>query len=395
MPEKIRIAHIVEATAGGTRRHVFDLISHTDFSKYDVTLICATRRDVAFLRDIELLRSMGVRVEIVEMGRSISPSGDVVSLSKIYRVLRKVRPMLVHTHSSKAGILGRVAARLSGVRAAIHTPHVFAFQMRAGLFRKWFYLELERFAARLTEHIICVSEDEKKIAEAARVISTEKLHVVRNGIDMPPAPSDVRPGNVFRAEIGIGPSDVLIGTLGRFYEQKGLEILLAAAPGIFEKVPDSRIVIAAGEGDPGVRRRVAKALEDGDILGRCEVIVPPEDTSRFLAALDVFVLPSLWEGFPYVLLEAMAVGLPVVASRVGGVPELLRDEIDGLLVPAGDVQALMAAVCRLAADWKYAAELGGNAAKRVRDDFSMEEMLRRTFKVYDEALDVTGQKALQ
>jgi len=395
VPEKIRIAHIVEATAGGTRRHVYDLIAHSDFSKYEVTLICATRRDVEFLQDIELLRSLGARVKIVEMVRSIHPVGDLRALLGLCRVLRRLQPTLVHTHSSKAGFLGRAAARLVGVPVTIHTPHVFAFEMQVGPLMKRLYMELERFAACLTDRIICVSESERNLAKAARLISTEKLRVVRNGIDMPAVSPDVTIREACRKDLDIGDSEIVIGTLGRFYEQKGLEILLAAAEGILKEDPSSRIIIAAGEGDPRVKRRITKMLDGGGLSGRCKITDPPEEASHFLAALDIFVLPSLWEGLPYVLLEAMATGLPVVASHVGGVPELLRDGKEGVLIPVGDVQALKVAVCRLAADREYAVELGCNGAKRVRERFSMGEMLRKTFKVYDDVLDEKGLNPLQ
>ena len=224
------VAQVIEATTGGTRRHLLDLVTGLDPARFAVSVIGSPRRDPVFASDVEGLRLRGIGVTLVPMKREISPLSDLLACLRIYRQLRRSPVEIVHTHSSKAGFLGRIAARLAGVRAVVHTPHVFPFQMDVGAWRKSFYLQLERSATRLADRVICIYPGQKQEAVAAGLGPPEKFVVIENGVRSNAAAGD-DPGvrRELRKRLRIGEDQPVVGSLGRFTRQKGYEFLVHAA----------------------------------------------------------------------------------------------------------------------------------------------------------------------
>ena len=388
MTRKIQVVEILEASTGGTRRHLCDLVDALDRERFSVTVICSTERDEAFLTDVTHWRATGTCVHIVRMQRRISPLTDLPALVAITRHLRTIRPDIVHTHSSKAGFLGRLAAGIARVPCVIHTPHVFPFLMQVDGLRRAAYFALERVAAPLTDHLIYVCEKEKYASErwgpAPHVPST----VIHNGIsaDAYSQPSDVA---ALRRELGIESEAINIGVVGRFSPQKGHRDLVLAVNRLATR-RDLRLLMF---GSGPLRRAIAELVHRRGLDSSCHFFEPRRDMDRVYALLDVCVLPSRWEGLPYALLEAMAAGRAVIATDVGGMGEVIEDGRTGLLIPPGDPHALADAITRLADDPELRLQLGRQAAEAVRQRFDRAEMVAAVERLYEGMLDVaTGQR---
>jgi len=365
----LHIIHILEATTGGTRRHLRDLVLGLDPDKFRVDVIVSLHRDPDFVRDLALFRTRGVGVHVVPMHRRIAPLADLVALARLVRLLRLLRPDVVHTHCSKAGFLGRIAARLAGIRATVHTSHVFAFEDTSAPWRSWCYRLLERLAVRWTTRLIAVSERERALALELG-FAEENVVWIANGI------SNLKSQISTRSE---GPASLPTVTfLGRLCCQKAPDLFLAAIPEILRQTPEARIV---GEGtwrDWAVRQVERQTWRDRVTFGVAR------DEAEVAAELDtttVLAMPSRWEGLPYTLLEALQAGTPVVAAGVGGVLDVVADTNCAVLVPPNHPGLLAAAVAGLLCSRETRERL--IAAGRVRvQAFGLQRMLDQTMAVY-------------
>ncbi len=366
------LVHILEAATGGTRRHLWHLATGLDPARFRQTLIVSALRDVSFRDDIAAYRARGLAVLEVPMTRSPSLRRDPAAALQIAALLRQLAPDVVHTHSSKAGLLGRWAATRAGVPLRIHSPHVFAFEMRVAPGLRALFLLAERLAARWTDLLVCVSEAE---ARSARRMgrACPPLQVVHNGVDAPPlcpaVPLEARP---LRALLP-----------GRPCRQKGQDTLAEALLRHPELARHFQIELPGSDPAaqlPGRLRGAARA-------GLCRLLpaCPPEAMPRRLESAAVVLLPSRWEGMPYTLLEAMAAARCVIAAAVGGVPEALVDGRNGLTVPPDDPEALAAALFRVASAPEQARAWGLAARETVLRKFRRDAMLQALSELYEGA----------
>lgn len=375
-----RLLLIAEATIGGTRKHLGQLALGLHGDRFAVTVLCATRRDPSFAGDIEEFRRRGIRVKVLDMRRRIHPWADLVALLRIATWLLSNRFDVVHTHSSKAGFLGRMAARLTGHRRIVHTPHSFAFLHDAEFpaARRRLFLTVERFLGRLTTRLVAVSRAEARVAVDHRIVTAEKVRVIHNGIDVAAELTDVAPPP---AAWRLDPNRRAIGTVGLLEVSKGQADLIDALPRIVRAVPEVRcLVVGPGSLRAALEARVAEA-------GLGDVVAFPghlQPSLGLIAQLEIFVLPSLWEGFPYVLLEAMALERPVVATDVGGCPEVVSPGETGLLVPPHRPDRLAAAILELLEDRERASRMGRAGARRVRREFDLDTMIGSHATLYQE-----------
>ncbi len=382
----VKVAQVIEATTGGTRRHLVDLCMQLDRRRFDVSVFCATRRDPAFRTDIKRLEERGISVTEVEMLRQIRPVRDLVALVRLYRRLRAGNFDVVHTHSSKAGVLGRLAGRLAGVPRIIHTPHAFPFMMDVVPVQRAFYRWVERLAARVTDRIVCVCRFEREQALAVQLCDPSKLVVVENGIAAPPAGTDPAPVAAVREQCAVPDDGFLVGASGRLVRQKGIPDLLEAFAVVHERQNTARLVI---QGDGPTRDALllqARRLGIDDVCTIRPGLGGPADVFR---ASDVVVFPSCWEGLPYTLLEAMAVGCPVVATRVGGMPEAVAAGPAGILVPSADPAALARAILDLLGNESLRRESGDRARALMAERYRLSEMVAAVEALYEEPLDAT------
>ena len=339
----IRVMRIIaRLNVGGPALHVALLTERLAPPDFESLLVCghvgAHEGDMAYLLDA---RGITPRY-IPQLGRELSPWRDLVTLFKLWRLMRRWQPDVVHTHTAKAGFVGRVAAWLAGVPVRVHTFHGHVFRGYFGPLKTRLFLTLERLTARLSGRLITISPQLRdELAHTYRIAPPEKFAVIPLGMELRPYLETPRGGGHFRARYGIPPSAPLIGIVGRLVPIKNHALFLAMAARVRERLPEAHFVIV-GDGE------LRAALEaQTAALGLADVVTFTgflRDLRPVYSDLDVLVISSDNEGTPVSIIEALAAGVPVAATAVGGVPDLLRGGERGRLAPAGDVDALRAAV---------------------------------------------------
>jgi glycosyltransferase involved in cell wall biosynthesis len=375
----VHVLHVIEATIGGTRRHVVDATRGLARRGVEVTLVASALRQPEFRDDLRELGADGVRVIELPMVRSISPGRDFSHLRELERVLRELRPDVVHTHSSKAGVLGRLASMSSGIGARVHTPHTFAFLFGAmfGGLQRALFREIERALAGATERVLAVSADEAATFAESGVVPRERIAVVANGID----PSAWIAASPFDWKtLGIPPAARVALVAGLLNVAKGQDLAIRslAQPGL-----EQMHLVLAGHGE--MREEWEALARELGVEGRVRFLGWRDDVPQLVAGADVVLLPSRWEGMPYIVLQAMAAARPVVATRVDGARVLVEDGRTGLLCDLESPESIAQAVRRvlsLGDTERRALGLAGRA--RVSDAFTIDSMVERLLAVYRE-----------
>jgi glycosyltransferase involved in cell wall biosynthesis len=372
----MRVLHVMECTIGGTRRHLVDVARGQLAAGLEVRVVASTLRDPGFPADLEALESEGVHVTRLDMLRELAPGTDLAHFRTLKGLLRDQRPDIVHTHSSKAGALGRQASLSTGIGARVHTPHTFAFLFKAlfsPLKRRLYRAVEQRLAAR-TDRIVAVSASEAETFAASGVVRQDKVRVVCNGIDpapfLDPAPADL-------GGLGLDPNKPTAALVGLIYAAKGQDLALRALAG----TSDLQLVIVG----PGDRTEIEALTRELGLEDRVVFTGPRDDVPALLAAVDWLVLPSRWEGMPYVVIEAMAAGLPVLATPVDGARDLVLHGQSGLLCDSIEVEPLRAGLQHLLelspAERDRMGEIG---RARVLEHFTVERMVAGLTDVYRE-----------
>lgn len=380
---RIRVLHVLEATEGGTARHLLDVLAHLPRDRYEVTAVCSPLRDPAFVRGVRAVGSTGTRIEWVNMTRAVQPLRDLAAVATLARYLRRRRYDLVHTHSSKAGALGRLAALLaSPVSRRIHTPHAFSFLLPGSAMRRGVYIAAEWILARFTDRFIAVSAGERR--QVRRLAPRAAVAVVYNGVDPAPFREARRHRAAVRAEFGVPTEAFLVGCVGRLTAQKGQTLLLKAVATLGSRRRKRVWVVLVGAGEDETKLQ-ALARELG--IGRQVVFAGHRaPIAPVYGALDLYCLPSFSEGCPYTLLEAMAAGLPCVATAVDGSRELVLDGTTGRLTPPGDFQTLAAVLAEASARPDRLEKWGEAGRRRVQERFTLDRMIAGLDEVYRTAL---------
>ena len=371
---KTTVLHILEATTGGTRRHILELTTGLNKDTFSVSLICATDRDPAFLSDIATMKSQGINVSIIPMTRNIRPVKDFMAFLAILRYLKQNNIMIVHTHSSKAGFLGRIAARLAHIPVIIHTPHVFAFQMDIPTLLKAFYFRMEQFTARFTKKIICVSNDEMNIAIKAGLAASDKFTVIENGVAA--SHSSNKPS---RDDLDIKPNEIVVGTIGRFTKQKNQKLLLSAAKQVIEECPDTKFIII-GNGE--LKDELVSITNELSLQNNVRILDIKDDFAGFYSVIDIFVSSSAWEGMPYTILDAMLYKKAIVATEVGGVADIIDNRKTGIIVPPENKTAMANAITELISKPELRTTLSSNAGSVAETRFVLKNMINKTANLY-------------
>lgn len=331
MPE-IRLIHVLEATVGGTRRHLLDLCRGLPPERFEQHVIYSSLRDPHFEAEAVALRAAGIEATALPVRREIEPVEDWHCLRGLQAVVKRWQPHVIHGHSAKGGFLARLAGRACPGARVVYTPHGFAFQMRTDPLRHWLYLWLERQAARYTDALVAVGEGQRELALQHGLLAPERITVIPNGVRSELF-AGVGEGAGVRGEFGLPAEALLLGTVAALSPQKGLEYLLRAVAAVRRERPEVALLIV-GEGlQRGALVRQARLLGLGPNVVFAGL---RSDIPRLLGALDLFVLPSLWEGLPYALLEAGATGLPAVATAVPGNTDLIRPGETGWLARPAD-----------------------------------------------------------
>jgi glycosyltransferase involved in cell wall biosynthesis len=394
---RIKILYIItKSDIGGAQKYVNDLARHLDRDQFDAKILYGGK-DLKWLSN--KVRPLALFLN------------DWLAIFELVKILKKERPHVIHLNSSKAGIIGAIAAAIVNQQQRAHvifTAHGWVFNPTNALSWpvRWSYILLHKLAARFQDQIICVSEYDYRLALHYGVAPEEKLTVIHNGIDPNIkflSKEEARKEIMQKLEMGherLGKAKspplishlsslLWIGSLGRLVKEKNYETFIHAAARMTEEQKNKEtkewpIFILIGSGSE--LEKLQLLIANYKLQNRFFIIQPTGNDSQYLKAFDMFVMTSIKEGLPYVLLEAMAAELPIVVTDAGGIPEMIKNHENGLMVTQKNPEMLARALQGLIENKNIARELAKNARHIVQTKFSLKEMIQRTESVYRENL---------
>ena len=380
--QPLRVLLVTQASGGGVGRHFLDLAQGLSAEGVHVTSLYAPRKLDTLFRT--RLKAGGLPpMHEINMRRAIHPL-DAVDLWRLIRMIRRLGPFdLIHGHSSKGGALARLAARRLGI-PSVYTPHaVITLDPTLSSWERRVYGRIERWLAGRTGAIIAVSDDEADhLGELG--IDARMVHLIPNGAP----PIDFPSRDAARSRLGITPDEVVVGFVGRLSAQKAPELLLDAFASAFERNLTVRLaMVGSGPLDAAIRKQIHKLN-----LGSRVSLLGDVVATDVMPAFDVFCLSSRYEAMPYVYLEALAAGLPIVSTLVGGATMCVEPGENGLLVPPNNVAALSSAMQMLVLDVELRARFAA-ASVSMATRFTAQRMVQRTLRVYDQVLATAGNAA--
>lgn len=361
---------ITKSNFGGAQRYVFDLAIEAKKRGHQVAVLLGGRGLLS-----EKLEAEGVEVITLDaLGRDISPLRDVQSFFHTLNVLHEWQPDVFHTNSSKMGLVGNLAARVTRVPHIIFTAHGWAFNESRPWYQK-FVLKLIYWKIVLLSHkTICVSKKTLGDISGWPFIS-KKLKVVRNGIE----PFEVKERTQARRELGVHEDGVLVvGTIAELHHIKGLDVLLRAWSKFHKESQTHLFIIGEGEERQHLENMASNLGISESVTFKGFV----NNARSLLSAFDIFVLPSRSEAMPYAPLEAGVAGIPVISTSVGGVPEIIESGITGALIPKEDSEALLSSLILFHENPRMRDRLGKDLKKVVEEKFSRQVILDETFNIY-------------
>jgi len=383
LPERVKVLRVIaRLNMGGPALHVAYLTAGLRERGYDTTLVAGTlargEDSMAFVaHDLDV-----PVVTIPELGREISPVRDLVATVRLAGLIRRERPQIVHTHTAKAGTVGRLAALLAGGRRppiVVHTFHGHVLRGYFGPVRSRFFRWLERWLARHTTALVAVSPQVRDDLVALGVAPPEKFAVIRLGIELEQRVADGDSRTATRRYLGIPPDRFAVGWIGRMTAIKNTEDVLSAFKRLRDRGVEATLCMV---GDGPDRPQLEQRAHELGIMRDTLFLGYQQEVAALYAAFDALVLPSSNEGTPVSVIEALAARTPVVATRVGGVPDVVREGEDGFLVDTGDTEALAERLARLADDPQLRERMGDAARDRVLPRYAVARLVDDVDRLY-------------
>jgi glycosyltransferase involved in cell wall biosynthesis len=381
------VVHVITMLEwGGAQENTLYSVEHLDPGRFDRVLVAGK----GGMLDGRAHRIPGLRVILLDdLVREVRPARDAKAFLALRSILREEKrascgdPLVVHTHSSKAGILGRAAARAAGADAVVHSIHGFGFHDGQSKPTRALYVELERMASRWTDAFVAVSEENIRAGVQEGIFHREQCRLIRSGFDTSRFLAGRRAAG--RKILGIPEGVPVVGTVAVFKPQKAPLDFVEVARRVALEIPDSRFVMV---GDGEMRGEAERAVTAIGISDRFSFLGWRPEIPELMAAFDVFLLTSRWEGLPKVVPQALIAGCPVVATAVDGTREIVDHGVDGVLAPSGDVDSLARGVAGI-----LAGRLPLDAARkreRLLREFDQDEMVRMQERLYAEILAGKG-----
>jgi glycosyltransferase involved in cell wall biosynthesis len=379
-PAQTESAHILyiitKANWGGAQKYVFDIAFAAQEAGHQVSVACGTQGELT-----TRLEQAGIPVfQVAGLGRDIHLLSDLKALNTLTKLMRALQPDIVHANSSKAGLIAVIAAQISRVPDIIFTAHGWAFNETRPWWQKAVFSLFHLVTVSLSDTVICVSE---AVAKDMRWMpfSGAKTRVIHHGITFP----QFMRKDEARASLAPHLSEILsaplwIGTLAELHPTKGLDVAINAFARIAPQFPNA-VLVLIGEGD--ARNELVTLAKERGISNRIRFSGHIQDAASYLSAFDIFLFPSRSEALGYAVLEAGNASLPVVASRIGGIPEIIEDSVSGLLVTPNDIEGFAIDLSSLLAAPELRTRLGTALHEKILKDFSKEQMLRKTLALYE------------
>ena len=374
---------IARLNIGGPARHVILLSAKLDPIRYS-TLLLTGQEAPAEGNMGSLAKSLAVEPRVITgLGREISLWRDLLAWIELYRWCVRYRPHIVHTHTAKAGVLGRLAARAARVPVIVHTYHGHVFQGYFSPLKTRFFLAIERWLGRSTDRLIAVSEAVRQDLLRLGIGTPERLVVIPLGLNLDPFLMCENLRGQLRAELGLHPDTPLVGIVARLVPIKAHDVFLKAAARVCTRFPQSRFLLV---GDGERLEELRMLVERLHLREQVLFLGWRQDLDRVLADLDVVVLTSRNEGSPVCLIEAMAAARPVVSTRVGGVGDVVDDGITGCLVDVDRPDDVADAIVELLGDQERRRAMGEAGRRRVDPRFSIDRLVSDMDRLYGQLL---------
>jgi glycosyltransferase involved in cell wall biosynthesis len=365
--KKIEVLHLVEdLKTGGLERAIATIAEGLDRQRFEASVWCIARGGAVAAE----LKEKGIEVKIL----GISTYHKPFHLLKLSRLLRKAKPDIVHTHGYFGSVIGRLAAKTAGIPILINHVHSTYWEYRKK------HLLMEKFLSLVTQKIICCSKAVEDFVTGYERINPSKTLVIYNGVDEKRF-SKIKNSSLLKAKLGLDSDELVIGTVSSLFPHKGHKFLFEAAPLILAAFPSTRFLIV---GDGVLRRELENRAEELNLSSRVIFAGTRKDVPDLLSLMDIFVLPSsIREGLGISIIEAMAAEKPVVATDIGGIPEVVKDGQTGLLVPPRNPAALARAIIELLNDPGKAKAMGKQGRARFEEKFTIGKMLSEVENLYE------------
>ena len=387
-PKKIRIVNIItRMELGGPPILVLDILQHLDKERFESTIATGITIDRKYDM-IGFARDKNIRIfAMPSLVRDIHPLKDIKALIKLAIFLKKEKFDIVHCHTSKGGFIGRLAAKLAGAKIIIYSPHGDIFE---GYFCKLatdFFILLEKFAARFTDKIINLTKIEIERFLEHGIGTRHQLKQIYNGINIKYYERAMTSNLKKRDEFGLGKDDFVCATVGRLVPVKGHTYLIKAIQKVVKVIPEAKFLFV---GDGELKSKLSEEIKSYDLQRNIFLLGVRNDIATILSCINVFLLPSLNEGFGMALIEAMAARKPVIATNVGGVPEVIINGTTGILVPSKDPEAFSSAIIKLYNNPEMSLEMGLAGYSRARNLFDIKTTVREFEDLYSKLIKEKG-----
>jgi glycosyltransferase involved in cell wall biosynthesis len=370
----IKILYILEATSGGTQKHVIDIAKRIDKSEYQIDIIYSTNRNKHFT---EISNGTFNRMYGLPIRRGASFT-DILNIWRIYKIIKQNGYDIIHCHSTKAGFVGRLAASLSRHKNIIYSPHGFMFCDTRIKLRRYSYLLLEKYLGFLTRKVIAVSGSERELALHHNIVPDRKIITINNSVD----PSEYDDYNYLKSipdRLNGFRSEIILGTVGRLYYQKDPLTLIRSFKIINDKIPKTKLILV---GDGPLEDECIQLVKDLGLEAKVSLEGYQKDSRSYYKKFDIFVLSSHYEGMPYALLEAMSMGIPAVGTNVVGIKDLIAHGETGYLVQEENYVAFADAVIKLIENPEDLIKYSLKAKTIARNNFNFTEGIKEYQNFY-------------
>lgn len=366
---KVKVLYVVEPAIGGVERYVETLLKYTDHNQVENILICSQNYDEAKMKKI------ADKVILIRMKHEINVYADFKAIRAIHHYIKQIKPDIIYAHSSKAGALARIAD-LGIKNKVIYNPHGWAFNMQQSAKKKEMYKWVEKISAHFCDKIVCISDAEKESALREKICKPSKLQVIYNGIDLEEIEKTTP---MSRDQLGIPDDAFVVGMVGRLSKQKAPDTFVKAAKLIKEKIPNAFFLMV---GDGELRDQVESLINQYDLGSSFLITGWVDNPTAYMKIMDVGMLLSRWEGFGLVLPEYMACGVPIIATNVDAIPNIVRNNENGLLVEKDNYCEAANQVMALHNDFEIRNRIIKKAAQCVHSKFNSSRVVQESRDIY-------------
>ena len=395
--EKVKVLHVItRLDKGGSAENILLTTLGLDKNKYDVALVkglslesdMSVEERTSLDEGLKQAELKGVKlITVSSLIRRINPMLDLRAFFRLYRIFLQEKPAIIHTHTSKAGILGRWASFFARVPIVVHTPHGHIFYGYHGKIKTKLFILIEKLTASLTDKIITLTEKEKEEHIQFNISKLDKFVVIHSGVKLEDFSKNFDNTEELKRDLGIPITDSIVGTVGRLVEIKGHKYFLDAARLVLNKIANVTFILI---GDGHLMTELIAHTSTLGIENKVIFTGWRSNVAQLINAFDIFVLPSLNEGMGRVLVEAMAMGKPIVASDIGGIPDLVKDGANGILFPPRDVDAMAKAILKLLLDRELARKMG-KEGERISLNYDTGAMVKKIEGLYEDLVRGKGQ----